>query len=265
MCTIIALRNVRADFPLVLATNRDEFYARASAGAARILDTPVAVGGRDLAAGGTWMGVTAQGLFVGVTNQRTFTPPDRTKRSRGELVMGALARGDIAGVRGLLRSEDGRAYNAFNLLFGDAHALYAAYGRPDAREIELEPVPEGVHVLPNDRLDSPDFLKVERAKRLLAGHTQEPWDALRTRLAATLSDGLVPPLDAIPGPPPGAAFDKALLARLAALCVRTPSYGTRSSTIVALEPGRVGAYFYADGPPDQTEFVDVRALLDAQP
>jgi uncharacterized protein with NRDE domain len=261
MCTIIALRSLRADFPLILATNRDEFYARKTAGPARILEQPSTVGGRDLAAGGTWMGVTAAGLFVGVTNHRTFVAPDRDKRSRGELVMRALACGDVAPIRALLASEDGRDYNAFNLMFGDAHSLHAAYGRTSQRAIEVEAVAEGIHVLPNDRLDAPDFVKVARARELLASHVAAPWPELRARLADTLADGVVPPLEAIPNPPPDSVLDRALLARLAALCVRTPVYGTRSSTIVALTPGGVGAYLYADGPPDQTEFVDVQGLF----
>jgi uncharacterized protein with NRDE domain len=261
MCTIIALRGLRSDFPLVLATNRDEFYARKTSGPVRLLDAPSTVGGRDLEAGGTWMGVSATGLFVGVTNQRTFVAPDRAKRSRGELVMHALSLGAADDIRRWLARVDSREYNSFNLLFGDARALFAAYGRVSEREIELAPVPEGIHVLPNDRLDAPDFIKVGRARQLLADRTQAPWDELRATLAATLADGLLPPLESLPEPPPGAMFDRALLARFAALCVRTPMYGTRSSTIVALTPGGVGHYLYADGPPDQTEFLDVSGLF----
>ena len=83
MCSVVVLNGVRADYPVVLATNRDEFYARASSGPQRLLDAPRSVGGRDLVAHGTWAAVTEHGLFVGVTNQRTLAPPDRSKRSRG--------------------------------------------------------------------------------------------------------------------------------------------------------------------------------------
>ena len=72
MCTIVAIHGVRRDYPLVLATNRDEFYARGSAGPRRLLEQPSTVGGQDLRAKGTWMGVTREGVFVGVTNHRTF-------------------------------------------------------------------------------------------------------------------------------------------------------------------------------------------------
>jgi uncharacterized protein with NRDE domain len=261
MCTILALCRARGDYPLVLATNRDEFYARPSAGPAQILESPRSVGGRDLRAHGTWMGVTEHGLFVGVTNQRTLRAPDATKRSRGELVMQALALREPEAIRRFLGSLDGAAYNPFNLMFGDARVLYVAYGR-EAPSIEVEEVPDGVHLLPNDRLDSPQFWKVERAKELIEPHVGEAWPLLSARLEACLADGALPPLELLPELPPGAPFDKPTLQRLAALCVRTPGYGTRSSTVVALAPGRVAHFAYADGPPDQTAFVDVLPLYE---
>jgi uncharacterized protein with NRDE domain len=261
MCTIVVLRGLHPEFPLILATNRDEFYARASSGPGRLLQAPSTVGGRDLQAQGTWMGVTRDGLFVGVTNQRTLRPPDPSKRSRGELVMQALALGTPTAIREFVRGLDGRAYNGFNLMFGNARSLYVAYGRESAQEIAVDAVPEGIHVLPNDRLDSADFWKVTRAKQLLADAPGADWEALSATLKTLLSDAALPPLDALPELPPDAPFDKLLLQRLAALCVRTPAYGTRSSTLVALRAGAVGHYLYADGPPDQTPFVDVTELF----
>ncbi|MFT3925368.1 MAG: NRDE family protein [Myxococcales bacterium] len=264
MCTIVALHGVRSDFPLVLATNRDEFFARPSAGPMRILEQPVTVGGRDLKALGTWMGVTREGLFVGVTNQRTLRAPDPSKRSRGELVVHALERENARAIRGLLAGLDGRDFNSFNLMFGRAGDLFAAYGRDDQREIEVEPVPRGVHVLPNDRLDSSDFWKVGRAKEVLAGLTDMEslaWDELAQRLIGLLSDGTPAPLSVLPELPPDAPFDRPTLQLLSAVCVRTPAYGTRSSTIVALTPDSVGHYLFADGPPDQTAFRDVKDLF----
>lgn len=261
MCTIIALFGVRSDYPLVLATNRDEFYARPTSGPTRLLDDPPAVGGVDKQANGTWMGVTSGGLFVGVTNQRTSGPPDRTKRSRGELVMRALSLREPRAVRAWLAGVDARDYNGFNLMFGGARELYAAYGRERERGIEIEAVPRGLHVLPNDRLDSPDFLKVARAKALLEPAIPRPFPELREALKSALADAHLPPIEALPDPPPGSPFDKPTLRRLAALCVTTPVYGTRSSTIVALREGEVGEYLYADGPPGVTPFLDVRGLF----
>jgi uncharacterized protein with NRDE domain len=123
-------------------------------------------------------------------------------------------------------------------------------------------VPEGLHVLPNDRLDSPEFWKVGRAKAWLEHAADAPWQELVETLQRMLADESMPALEELPELPPGAPFDKPLLQRLAALCVRTSAYGTRSSTVVALREGQVGAYLYADGPPDQTAFVDVRGSFD---
>jgi uncharacterized protein with NRDE domain len=261
MCTIVVLNQVRADYPLVLATNRDEFYSRRSSGPGVVLEAPRSVGGLDLEAKGTWMGVTQTGLFVGLTNQRTFVMPDRTKRSRGEIVLEALRAGTPDAVREQLRSLDGRTYNGFNLMFGDAQSLWVAYGRETLREVRVERVPVGVHVLPNDTLECPDFAKVRRAKALVEPVARAEWPTLERTLEAMLGDVTQPDEAEVPEPPNSAWFDRKTLRRLAALCVRTEIYGTRSSTIVALTPGGVAHYRYADGPPDVTPFVDVTPLF----
>jgi uncharacterized protein with NRDE domain len=259
MCTIVAIRGVRPDLPLVLATNRDEQFERPSTGAMRLLDAPATVGGRDLVAGGTWMGVTQQGLFVGVTNRRG-APRDPQKRSRGELVLEALKLGDADRIADYAAGLEGPAYNEFNLMWGDTRTLRVAYGRSDRRQVEIAEVPEGVHVLPNDRLDSPDFVKVARAKELLAPILQVDRARFVAGVQAMLGDRQLPPLGALSEP----GFEPELLRQLAALCVRTPTYGTRSSTVVLLRPGGVDQYCVAEGPPDRTPFVDVSRLFTAQ-
>lgn len=257
MCTILILQRVCPDYPLVLGTNRDEFFDRPATGAVRLLEQPVVVGGRDLKAGGTWMGVRADGLFVGVTNQRTETPPDPGLRSRGDLVMEALQCDDVVDLKRWVREQDGRHFNSFNLLFGNAkHGLTAAYGRVQERSVRLQSVPDGVHVLPNGSLDSPDFAKVARARSILDPVSAAPWPQLEQRLIAALADRQTH------DPDPGTPTEARPWARhLTALCVRTEKYGTRSSTVVALQEGTVARYKYADGPPDQTPFEDVRPLF----
>ena len=96
---------------------------------------------------------------------------------------------------------------------------------------------------------------------LLEDAAELPWDALRERLERLLRDDTPAPLSALPELPEGAPFDRATLQRLSAVCVRTPVYGTRSSTLVALEARRVAQYWFADGPPDQAPFRDVMGLF----
>ena len=149
----------------MVAANRDEFLRRPAVGPTVLLDQPRAVGGLDLEARGSWFGVTAGGLLALLTNQpEPDGRPHPGRRSRGEIVMGALERGGRDAARAWLAELDGRQYNSFNLLFGDAEVAEVAYGRSDRRELEFEPVPDGLSVLPNGRLDQPGHVKVARAR-----------------------------------------------------------------------------------------------------
>ncbi len=118
MCLALVALDAHPRFPLVVAANRDEHHARATA-AARWWDEGW-LGGRDLTAGGTWLGVTRAGRFAFVTNVREPGRNDVAAPSRGTLVTHALATFEtpLATVESALR--DGGAYNGFNLIAGDA-------------------------------------------------------------------------------------------------------------------------------------------------
>lgn len=261
MCTIIVLNQVHPEHPVVVAANREEFFARPTRGPELLVDEPRAIGGRDLLAGGTWMGATADGLFVGLTNQRSYAGNIDGLRSRGELVVESLRAGTRAAVRSLMATTDPSQYNSFNLLYGDASGLEVAHSRRELGSIEIEVVPPGVSALSNDRIDAPDFPKVQRARALTRDLAQTPWEQLRDRLHAVLADHAQPDLESLSEPPAGSVFDREGLRHLQALCVHTPLYGTRSSTIMALEPGGVSHYLYAEGPACQSELIDVTDLL----
>ncbi len=268
MCTIIILNQVAADLPLVIAANRDEICARSATGPQvlqqRTATTPQAIGGIDEELGGTWMGATADGFFVGLTNQRTFRPANRELCSRGQVVTQALRRGSVVAIRHFLGSLDARQYNPFNLLYGDGHTLELARTSAKSAALTFEPVPRGTHVLPNDGLDSEAFPKVNRAKTLLGDSDQLgalPWQKLKQRLAIVLGDHELPPADEVADPPPGSWLSKSLLVELQALCIHMDHYGTCSATIVAVTPGRVVHYLFAPGPPCSEAFEDVTSLL----
>jgi uncharacterized protein with NRDE domain len=258
VCTLVAIAGLTPGVPLVVAANRDELYARAAAPPSLLETSPHRiVAGRDLAKGGTWLGATERGFFVGVTNQRSWTgAPDPTRRSRGELVLELLRAGSTDAALARLRAVDARAYNAFNLLLGDAEALHVAYARDDERRIALEPLGRGVWVLNNDTIGSRDFPKATRAARLVAPYVTRPWTELEPHLVTMLGDHALPALADVPRPPESSLTHEQLLA-LQAICVHTPVYGTRSSTILALGSGRVLHYRFADGRPCVTPFGDV--------
>ena len=261
MCTLVAMHRVHPAIPLVVAANRDERRGRQSTPPRVLAPRPRVVGGHDPVGGGTWLGAAATGLFVGLTNQRSWTPPDPTKRSRGEVALAALEAGDVSGVDRLLAGLDARDYNGFNLLYGDGDQLHVAYARPFERAVEGHVLGPGVHVLTNDRIGSPHFPKAARALQLAEPLVAAPWPQLRSALERLLADRARPPIADIPPAPPDSWFDGAFLKELQAICIDTPAYGTVSATIVALEPGRVLHYLFANGAPTTARFEDYTALF----
>ncbi|MDB4970381.1 MAG: hypothetical protein JWN44_6070, partial [Myxococcales bacterium] len=131
--------------------------------------------------------------------------------------------------------------------------------------IELAVLPPGIYALPNDRLGSLEFPKIDRAVELAEPLATLGWSELRPAAQAMLADHAVPPAARIP---PGPAWLPAeLSAKLQAICVHTPSYGTRSSSLLAIGPRGLEHYLDSDGPPCQTALRDrgdlVAALRDA--
>jgi uncharacterized protein with NRDE domain len=237
MCTIAILVHA-CDAPVVLAANRDELYARASRPPARL--APGIVGGVDAVGGGTWLALRADGAFAAITNQAGAVAPPGA-RSRGLVVRELAAAVDPDGYVAAL---DPRHYASMNLVWGNADGVRVGYLRSTG-ESDVVRLPDGVHVLCNDRLDR----AFTRGVRLQGGITSalarsRAVDDLVSTLPAMLADHTV-------GESP---FD--------ATCIHTSVYGTRSSTIAVLEPGRVARYLHADGPPCTTPFVDQLALLE---
>lgn len=269
MCTILVLHRVHPTYPVVIAGNRDEFYARETA-PPRVLAPDLAiVGGLDLRGGGTWLGLSPDGAFAAITNQRSWFEPRPAARSRGRVVIDTLAAASRAGpgdgrraMREHLEALDPRAQNSFNLLAADPFGVEVAYARREEGTIEIESLPAGIYVLANDRLESPSFPKLARARELIEPHAAAPWHELEASLAGVLADHALPPLESIERPPPGARLSRDVARALQAICIHTPGYGTRSATMAALHPHEgVSHYLYADGPPCEARFADQTRLL----
>jgi uncharacterized protein with NRDE domain len=257
MCTAIIVRRRGS---LVVAANRDEYHRRPAAGPTVLVDEPRAVGGLDLEQRGSWLGVIAGGTIALLTNQPEPDGPRADRRSRGEIVMEVLRAGSVDAARRWLDRLDGRDYNSFNLLVGDAERADVFHGRSDRAELEVVAVPEGLHVLPNGRLDQEGHVKVARARTLVEPALAAAGD-VDDALAAALADHERPALDALPDPGPASRFSRAQVRELSALCIHTPLYGTRSAAIAHLVPGGVAAFRWASGPPCQAPLVDATELV----
>lgn len=255
MCTIAILFRV-AESPLIVAANRDELYARPTR-APEVLG-PSIVGGVDELSGGTWLAVHRRGRFAAVTNQRALDTPPPGLRSRG-LVVRELAMADDPDA--YLATVDPRAYASMNLVWGDADRVRTAYLRRETGEKTIEELPPGVHVLCNDRLGATEFPRGDRLHEAITHALQHgtAWPELSVRLMAALGDHTKLSLDETPP----SHLPHELARELTSICIHSEHYGTRSSTLVAIDHGRVTAYLHADGPPCVTPFVDRKELLDA--
>jgi uncharacterized protein with NRDE domain len=228
MCLLVLAWQSHPRYRLVVAANRDEFHDRPTAPLSRWSDAPQIVAGRDLRAGGTWMGVTDAGRCGVVTNFRELERPAAGAPSRGELVPAYLA-GAMPPRRHLdeLRQHAPR-YAGFNLLLADSESLQYCSNRAGVEPRELGP---GVHGLSNHLLDSPwpKLLRVRAGlSALMAADRVEP-DTLFTLLA----DRTPADPDETPdtGLPPD--WERALSSPF----VVHERYGTRCSTVLLVEHG----------------------------
>ena len=151
MCLVLLALNSHSVYSLVLAANRDEFYDRPTAPAGFWSDDPSILGGRDLKAGGTWLGIDRQGRIAAVTNYRQGQRESVAPRSRGHLVSEFLT-GDTGAAEYMDRiSREVELYNGFNLLAGDASGMFY-YSNREGRVRALEPA---IYGLSTPLLDTP--------------------------------------------------------------------------------------------------------------
>jgi len=225
MCLIFLSLNVHPTYKLIVAGNRDEFYDRKTAPASFWQDYPHVLGGRDLEAGGTWMGVTRSGKISFVTNYRDPQHINPQAPSRGMLVSDYLE-GNVAPdvyMQGV--ASKAKQYNGFNLVAGNADALYylSNYGKG------VEKIPKGFHGLSNHLLETP-WPKVIRGKErladILAGkkiNTDHLMDALY--------DDQLAPDDQLPDTGIGLERERVL----SSMFIKSPGYGSRCSTVLLID------------------------------
>jgi uncharacterized protein with NRDE domain len=224
MCLIAFAWHAHPRWRLLLAGNRDEFHARPSAALARWTDLPI-VGGRDLEAGGTWLGVTAAGRCCVVTNVRDPRDP-QLGASRGLLATDYLAGdADAAAHAGALR-ERAADYRPFNLLTFDARDAFYLGNRPEPRAQAVTP---GVHGLSNADFNTPwpkTRILMARLQGWLAAGGEEDFAPLFDALA----DERPAPDDELPDTGVGLERER----MLSPAFIRGGQYGTRASTVVAI-------------------------------
>lgn len=238
MCLILVAWRVHADYPLVVAANRDEFFARPTAPAAFWKEAPQVLAGRDLEAGGTWMGVTRDGRFAALTNFRDPAQNRSGAPSRGNLVADFLA-GDEAPQDYLERiAPHGRQCNGYNLLVSDGAELWWSSNMGGAaRQLDA-----GVYGVSNHLLDTP-WPKVGAGKTALANALDDLPDD-EALFALLRDDGIHPDAHL---PQTGVPLDWERL--LSSAFVKSPDYGTRSSTVLCVGKNGWASFDEQNWPP----------------
>lgn len=240
MCTLAVAFQTDRRWPVVVAANRDERLGRPAEdwgireGAGGIRHAAP----RDLLAGGTWIGVSARGVFAAVTNFHAPAAwyPDPARRSRGELVPLALVAPDVAAARAAIARLEAPRWNPFHLVVADAREAFLWWY--DGEASALEPLAPGLHVV----TETSPHGAGPRGELVRA---RWPLDPTVPRLRDLL---------AIHAPDAPAA---------AATCIHAdPAYGTRSSAILRLAPDLSSSELYvADARPCLAPHEDRSALL----
>ena len=235
MCTLALAFRSDPRWPLVVAANRDERLGRAAEGWAvrEPARGPRHASPKDLVAGGTWIGVSARGVFAAVTNFHTGHPPDPARRSRGELVPRALEHATASEAKAALAGLDAADWNPFHLAVADRYDAFL--WRFDGERGGFDDLAPGLHVVTES---APD----DRGPRGEAVRAHWPLDLdprrLRDLLAVHADGG-------------------------AGTCIHAdPLYGTRSTAVLRLADS-LGAseLLAAEGHPCQAPFEDRSRLL----
>lgn len=224
MCLLFVAIDTHADYPLIIAGNRDEFYDRPTAGARFWDDAPQVLAGRDLLGGGTWLGISRDGRWAAVTNYRE-PQAGASDLSRGHLVSEFLMGTTPAAQYAEQVLASGAAYAGFNLLAGNARQAVHCSNRSNGVSL----LRKGVYGLSNHLLDTP-WPKVVHGKarfsQLVSGHGPVDTDAV----FEMLGDREQAPAEALPDTGVGLETERVLSSAFIAV----EGYGTRSSTVLSI-------------------------------
>lgn len=225
MCLIFLSFQNHPTYKLIIAGNRDEFYSRKTASANFWEDHPTILAGRDLEAGGTWMGMTKKGHVSMLTNFRDPGNINPSAPSRGQLVSDYLRETEQPDTYLRALENKGNTYNGFNLIVGNAEVLwyYSNYG---AGTMKLS---AGFYGISNHLLETP-WPKVVRGKKKLEPALRNP------RINADeLFEILYDDQRATDSQLPDTGLPLERERALSSMFIKTGDYGSRCSTVILID------------------------------
>ncbi len=245
MCLILFAWKSHPDYPLVVAANRDEFYERNTEPLAWWPDHPHLLAGKDRAdvigSPGTWLGFTKTGRFAALTNVRAPSEKNPDARTRGELSLRYLTSQHKPYEYIQENAKRFEQYNGFNLLMADlsdpenaemhwvSNRLMMGQNIRPRKVFPEQALAPGVYGLSNAMLDTP-WPKVNH--RVAAFAQTLAMDSGQLKNSDHYLRVLADTHEASPQELPSTGVNKDWEKALSAAFIKTPEYGTRSSTIL---------------------------------
>jgi uncharacterized protein with NRDE domain len=240
MCLLAIQYKSVPEAPILVAANREEAYDRPTLAPSIQAGKPRVLCGIDARAGGTWLGVNQNGMFVGLCNRIKFAPPPSPK-SRGLLCKEMLRAGSARQAVDLALEElSNNKYDGANFVVADNESGWVVHGSDDPEVVELT---EGLTIVGAGDINDPRDERSKLARRLL---TLQMLDSAVKFLAVSSKAFARPP----------AAPDRP------GMVIRGKERGTVSSTLIALgKKPRDAIFQYASGSPDESRYEDYSPML----
>lgn len=237
MCVLFVAKNVSQKYPLIIVANRDEFYVRPTETMRQWSNSNI-IAGRDLQAGGTWLGVSNDGKIAALTNIRDPKNQRDDAASRGNLVSDFLSQPQsLAQTKQRLIDSCGQ-YNGYNLLFGDINALTVFNSATQT----FESITDGIHGLSNAELNTP-WPKIILGRELLAHQLANNHSLTTDALAKLLTNNCL----ASDHDLPSTGVPKELEKALSPLFIQSSEYqyGTRCTSVIMLDTNNMITFYEA--------------------
>ncbi|MGB3725176.1 MAG: NRDE family protein [Glaciecola sp.] len=226
MCILFIAVNQHPKFPLIIAANRDEFHQRPTLTSHFWPSHTDVLAGKDLSAGGTWMGINQNGRIAALTNIRAPGKERLNAITRGELVTNFLTtQTDVTDYLNTLQNTHLK-YNGYNLLFGELNQLHV-YNSFENKAYKLD---DGVYGLSNASLNSP-WPKIDAGRDALANYCQHANILSREHLFELLKSQQAAHDDELPNTGIPIEWER----KLSSIFIQSADYGTRSSTVLLID------------------------------
>ncbi|WP_342527783.1 NRDE family protein [Chryseomicrobium sp. FSL W7-1435] len=223
MCLIAFHLQQHPTYAFIMAANRDEFYDRPTQPAHFWEEHHELLAGKDLLAGGTWLGITKSGRMAALTNYRDPLSVQQDLISRGEIVKEFLTSKKSSEEFMATLDAQKTCYNGFNLLLGTFQDIHY-YSNMTTSGNRLE---EGTHALSNKFLNTP-WPKVDHARNVLSEYVATANEVDIDFLFSLMQRAEQAPDHQLPDTGVGLDLER----KLSPLFIQMPNYGTRSTTVI---------------------------------